>query len=71
MNSKYLSPLIAAYDERITEKDEKLKLLKRKIEDLTNKFKMILDENNQLHSKLEKLPLSGIKSADADELNEL
>jgi hypothetical protein len=32
---------------------------------------MILDENNQLHSKLEKMPFSGIKSEDAEELNEL
>lgn len=71
VNSKYLSPLIAAYDERITDKDEKLKLLKRKIDDLTNKFKMILDENNQLHTKIEKIPLSLTRSADADDLNEL
>ena len=31
---------------------------KKKIDDLTNKFKLILDENNQLHAKLEKLPMS-------------
>lgn len=32
---------------------------------------MILDENNQLHSKLEKMPYTGSKSMDSDELNEL
>ena len=79
VNTQYLSPLILAYEERITEKDEKLRLLKvflkfilkydhvffsinfklilkNKIDDLTSKFKTIIDENNELHSKYEKIP---------------
>lgn len=31
VNTKFLSPLIAAYDERLIEKDQKLQLLKVKI----------------------------------------
>lgn len=66
MNSKYLSPLIAAYDERILEKDEKLKLLKKNIESLTNKFHMILNENAELKTRRE-----NTGALDSDELKEL
>ena len=69
VNTRYLSPLIAAYDEKLTEKDEKLKLLKAKIDDLTKKFKSILDENSDLHTKLDRLP-SNIRLQDQSELND-
>jgi vacuolar-type H+-ATPase subunit D/Vma8 len=49
---------VAAYEDRLLEKNDKLKLLKKKIDDLATKFKTILDENNQLHTRLERLPLS-------------
>ena len=61
-----MSPLIAAYDERIIEKDEKLKLLKKNIESLTNKFHMILNENAALKSKQE-----NTGALDSEEINEL
>ena len=44
--------------------------MKKKIDDLTNKFRMILDENNQLHLKLERIPYD-VRGVDANELNEL
>jgi hypothetical protein len=71
IDTKYLSPLIASYDQKLNEKDEKLKLLKKKIDDVTKKFKMILDENNELQLKLENIPFSKGKLPDMEDFNEL
>lgn len=49
-------PIIAIYEQQLSEKDEKLKLMKTKIEDLTAKFRELIEENNQLQKKVEKLP---------------
>jgi centrosomal protein CEP89 len=71
VSSKYISPLIAAYDERVKEKDEKLKLLKVKIDDLTSKFRMILEENNKLHLRCERVAACTAAEHSSVDTNEL
>ena len=44
------------YEQQLKEKDEKIKSLKTKIENFSQKSREILEENNQLKSKIEKLP---------------
>jgi hypothetical protein len=53
IDNKYLSPLIASYDDHLKDKDNKLKLMKTKIDDLMEKFNEYINENNELHAKLQ------------------
>ncbi|CAF0754557.1 unnamed protein product [Brachionus calyciflorus] len=69
VNSKYLSPLVGAYDDKIKEKDEQIKLLKLKMDELSQKLTGILEENSQLHSKLDKVSFNlGPSDAEDSEL---
>ena len=56
MDLKKISPLLATYDEKLNEKDEKLRFLKVKLDDVTKKFQQLLEENSDMRGKLENLP---------------
>jgi centrosomal protein CEP89 len=56
INLKMLSPLIAAYDDRLNEKDEFIRKLQTKLEQLGQRFEELAEENLELHSTLEKIP---------------
>ncbi|CAF0754662.1 unnamed protein product [Brachionus calyciflorus] len=53
-----LSPLFSIYDQKIEEKEKALRLLSLKINETTEKFNYLIEENQNLQSKLDNLPES-------------
>lgn len=51
-----ITPLFLIYDQKIQEKDEAMKLMRIKIDEITDKFNFLIEENQNLHSKLQNLP---------------
>jgi centrosomal protein CEP89 len=53
VNAKLLSPLIAAYEDRLEDRDRKLKNIKTQLSEFNNKLKALITENLDLHKKIE------------------
>lgn len=49
-------PLLSAYDQKLAEKEDKLKLMKIKIDDFTGKFRDLIEENTKLRVQAENMP---------------
>lgn len=51
-----LTPLFLIYDQKLEDKEEAMKLMRIKIDEITDKFNLLIEENQNLHSKLQNLP---------------
>ncbi len=46
------------FDNHVVEKNEQIKFLKIKLDDLTKKFQVLIEENSLAYNKIESLPVS-------------
>lgn len=58
VKSHLLSPLMNSYEERINEKNDIIKSYETELNQVSNKMKKVLDENDKLHELYENLNLS-------------
>ncbi len=61
-----MSPLIAAYEDRLEERDQKLKNIKNQLNEFNKKLKLLITENLDLHKKIETSNMGNLKMMDTN-----
>ena len=70
VSPELLEPLLAAYDERLADKDARLQAMQQTFESLGGQLRAVVAENNELHAQVEALQAESPDDEDWADLRE-